>query len=356
MRLNDVVDLIDRLGFPCAGEDLHPGQETVRAARALVQDAVTDPVFLNDCLSADLALTQSHHLRSGITPHTVAPRTGIGMALGYWAPGATPGPHEHTAWTVSAVCHNQIEVQTYDRLQSQRRSELVEKDRFTATQGQVGFVSGPCIHAPINKTRSWSLTFHLVSPLDGEPVPDQKAIRGLSSNLAALNSGDLDPALRAILKEKQRMRYSAIMCQLLGEMKFDGFSVLNARAFGSSSKMMQRRLAETFPDCFGCLVEPNPDCELSVVHSNVVFKIRDDGAGKTLCVETARGDFDIISIQTSAVEVLKFVATHRDFRADELPDSLTWEENDFFMLALEASGAFKRRRYDAEDSANAQAR
>jgi hypothetical protein len=79
-------------------------------------------------------------------------------AFGYWLLGGTPGPRKHTAWTITAVCRNELEVIT--RQESYRRRKLVQKNRFEAPAGRVGYIHEPSIHQPRNISSEWSLSLH----------------------------------------------------------------------------------------------------------------------------------------------------------------------------------------------------
>lgn len=50
------------------------------------------------------------------------------------------------------------------------------KGRLEALTGNVGYVAGPCIHAPKNTTRDWSLSLHVISPRDGERLGDDETV------------------------------------------------------------------------------------------------------------------------------------------------------------------------------------
>jgi predicted metal-dependent enzyme (double-stranded beta helix superfamily) len=173
VKLHDLCAAFEALSFPTDGDRAHPDRALVVAARASVEDAVVDDEFLADCFSTELRLIENNCLRRELTPFFTIPALGVRMAFGYWPPGGTPGPHEHTAWTIIAVCRNELEVLTYHRDESYRRGELVPKNRFSASAGRVGYIFDPCIHEPRNTSRDWSLSLHVSSPRDGEPPADR---------------------------------------------------------------------------------------------------------------------------------------------------------------------------------------
>src|SRR5687767_4201883 len=169
MRFDTFLDRLDALNFPASADAAHPDRPLVQSARSLVEEALLDDEFLADCIERELDLIASGTPRRGLVPFFILPDMGIRLALGYWAPGHGAGAHEHTAWTVTAVCRNELEVLTYDRAESYRTRQLVPKNHFHAAAGRVGFISEPCIHEPKNTSADWSLSFHMSSPLDGKP-------------------------------------------------------------------------------------------------------------------------------------------------------------------------------------------
>src|SRR5262245_54987816 len=179
MKLDDVCDVFQSVGFPRANESAHPERDLILGVRKHIENAVVDDEFLADCVGRELIRLGRNSLRQqrqGLIPFFTIPDLGIQFAFGYWAPGATPGPHEHTAWTISAVCRNCLEVTTYDRAESYRQRRLIPKKHFDAPAGSVGYVTEPCIHAPRNASRDSSLSLHVISPRDGERPDDHQAV------------------------------------------------------------------------------------------------------------------------------------------------------------------------------------
>src|SRR5262249_52087689 len=177
------------------GEQTHPDRALILAARSGVEAAVVDDEFLADCIALELKLIESNRPRRGLVPFLTMPDLGIRLAFGYWAPGNSAGAHEHTAWTITAVCRNELEVLTYNREESYRKRGLVPKNRFHATAGRVGFIFEPSIHAPRNISGEWSLSFHVTSPRDGEPAGDyeQEALPSLNSRRRLSSAGQIHP-------------------------------------------------------------------------------------------------------------------------------------------------------------------
>src|ERR1043165_6983466 len=114
MKLSDMCEAFSALRFPHLGDDAHPDRESILQVRERVREALVDDELLADCIIHELRLLARDRIRHGLVPVFSIPGLGIRFAFGYWPPGGTPGPHEHTAWTITAVCRNRLDVATYD--------------------------------------------------------------------------------------------------------------------------------------------------------------------------------------------------------------------------------------------------
>src|SRR6516162_9035332 len=157
MRIEALCEVFEREAFPLRDLDFVPERSSVQAARSEVGKAVIEDEFLADCIALELVRLREGRMGRGLVPFFTMPRTGIRFALGYWPPGVSSGPHQHTAWTITAVCRNQLEVITFDRQESYRQRKLVQKNRFEAPAGRVGYIYEPSIHQPRNISNEWSL-------------------------------------------------------------------------------------------------------------------------------------------------------------------------------------------------------
>jgi hypothetical protein len=140
VRLDEFCDEIDMLPFPTIGAEEHPEREVILTARQHVAEAVVDEVFLCDCITKELERLGEDFGRGGLAPFASIPDKGISLAFGYWPPGSTAGPHEHTAWTITAVCRNELTVTTYDWKASYLENALIPKNQFDAIAGRTGFI------------------------------------------------------------------------------------------------------------------------------------------------------------------------------------------------------------------------
>src|SRR5262249_4924578 len=78
-------------------------------------------------------------------------------------------------------CRGQLRVATFDRAATYQRRELVAKNVFDAGPGEAGYIHGPAIHAPRNPSGVWTLTLHISSPRDSDPVGDFEPLPALEA-------------------------------------------------------------------------------------------------------------------------------------------------------------------------------
>ena len=342
MKLDDLCKSFDELAFPRYGEQSHPDELTVRSARALVSSAVADDEFLADCFSYELQLIASDRLRQGLVPFFTLPGLGIRFAFGYWAPGATPGPHEHTAWTVTAVCRNELEVLVYDREQSYRQRALVPKKRLRAEAGEVGFISAPCIHAPKNVSRDWTLSIHVTSPRDGEPLPDQpESVAGLSVP-SWIAPGYVEHPYSNVMRARQRARHVRHIVRVLADMDVPQAPSLLAKCRDLASSSTRRLLERVTP-----LAPLAPSGEVTAFvlarsHPDLVLSHRDEDSMVALYAESPAGPREEFAIDGIAREAIVFAAKEERFEVRELPGNLSDEERVAIGEALEDTGLFAR--------------
>ncbi len=342
MNLEDLCDVIQRLSLPSIGEQAHPDLATVQAIRAAVTEAVVDDTFLADCFAHELHVFKPDRIRIGLVPFYIMPDNGVRFSFGYWSPGATPGPHEHTAWTVTAVCRNELEVFTYDRVASYEQRQLVPKNRFAASAGKVGYIFDPCIHAPINTSSSWSLSFHLTSPRDGEALCDYDETLPNLVPITAQSINEAHPYTNVII-QRQRLRYLHVMAGILAQMNVSGAAGLIQRCYRMGSTPLRRLLSELCPaEAFeletGWLLErTHPDLTLSCGAT-------DDGV--VLQAETDNGVCEELSIADVAQPAISFAASNQQFDVQDLPGGLSLGERCELGEALEQTGLFRRVNYD----------
>jgi hypothetical protein len=339
MRLDDYCGIFDSSRFPRRGMREHPERDSVLAARNILTDAIACDEFLADCISFELDRIESEREQWGLDPFFTIPDLGIRFAFGYWPPGGTPGPHEHTAWTITAVCRNELEVLTYDRDESYRRRDLVLKNRFEAPAGRTGFIYDPCIHEPRNVSGDWSLSIHILSPRDGEELADyDQCIPALVTGLPG-SEGD-HPYVR-VAAVRRRRRFVHLLARILSTMEVQEAPRLLARCHGLASRAT-RLLIER-------VVQPpvrddaaGAPWVLTREHGDLVLGCRDDGEMVVLHAETPRGMVEELRISNQAREAIGFIARETTFDVGALPGGLSREERMAIAESLEDTGLFRR--------------
>lgn len=340
MKLDQLCEMFENLQLPALGSQIHPERDAVLRARSVVGTAVVDDEFLADCISWELRLIEENRPRRGLVPFFTLPGLGVRFAFGYWPPGATPGPHEHTAWTITAVCRNELEVLTYDRAESYQRRELVPKNHFDAKAGQVGFIYDPCIHEPRNASLDWSLSLHISSPRDGEQLCDYE------EPLAALATPGLSPMqyghpYTSVMVARQRQGAIHQLACILAAMDVPQAPELLAHCYRLASSATRSWIHQTAPGSVEVKTSDMP-WVLSRTHKDLVLRPRPHGDMWALEVETPGGVIDEMIISDEAHAAIAFVSREAIFDVRALPGHLSDEEQSAIAQALEESGLFAR--------------
>jgi hypothetical protein len=336
MKLEDVVGRFDGFAFPDEEVSARPDKDCVLAARAAMTAAVRDDEFVVDCLGYELTqLARPHRRRQNLVPFFTIPDTGIRFAFGYWPPGSNAGAHEHTDWTITSVCRNQLMVQTFDRDESYRTQTLVPKNLFDAHAGEVGFIYEPCIHDPRNPTDKWSLSMHVSSPHDGQKPADEEHCLPILDEFAARRvSGYGAPYDKVIAIRYGQVKLRAI-AQFLANV--DGIPVghLLARCAAQGSTVTRRFIARLGYD------GDVPSAPVLVrSHDELVLDYRETGDSVALGVQTDRGWVEELSVSNVARQAIAFCAGVTRFDARNLPGHLDDEEREALVDALQETGLF----------------
>jgi hypothetical protein len=344
VKLDDLCELFESRRFPALGEPAHPDRGAVVDARSATANAVVDDEFLADCLALELRRIRENRLLLGFGPFFIMPGAGVRFAFGLWRPGGTPGPHEHTAWTITAVCRNELDVLVYDREESYRRRELIPKNQFAATSGQVGFIYDPCIHEPKNSSRDWSLSLHISSPRDGEPLNDHVEPVPTVLTLDELNQDEIEHPYTHVQVERERLTAAHQLARILATMDVPQAPELLGQCYEMASSATRRWLDRKVRKS-GAGQTSDVSWILTRTHPDLAIRPRRDGERIALEVETADGPLDEFALSDEACAAqaaIEFIAREPTFDVRSLPGNLTWEEQLALGEGLEETGLFTR--------------
>jgi hypothetical protein len=344
MKIADLDNIFQPSQFPRIGTKDHPELEAVQGARAAIAAKIIDDEFLLDCISMELTLLGTNIPRRGLIPFFTIPDLGIQFAFGYWPPGGTPGPHEHTAWTITAVCRNALEVLTFDRNESYRRKELVKKNLFMAPAGRTGYIYEPCIHQPTNTTDDWSLSMHVTSPRDGE-ICGEEILPELSPSVSGrkLHSVEEDHPYAQVLIARRRQEYARELARVVMSMNLlDVQNVLercSALASSATRRMIDKQ-GQRRPTTDSSA--PSLPWRLERIHKDLILSYREAGDMVSLDAETERGPVEELCVSRWARDTIEFLTRELSFDVRALPGGLTEEELLAIGDMLEQSGLFRQ--------------
>ncbi|WP_394849785.1 hypothetical protein LZC95_20305 [Pendulispora brunnea] len=300
--------------------------------------------FLLDCLKRDITRLEKHDVRPGLPPFFIVPDFGIRMALGYWAPDQDARPHEHNAWTVTAVCHNELEVFTYDREEA-LAGRFPVKNRYPAPTGKAGYIYDPCVHNPHNPTGSWSLSVHLISPFDGTPDANGTLPIGL---LPPSNAPAEPSALAACARARRRQSMYRLALEVLGRMREGETFPLVERIFANGNVGTKRLAREMASLRHGDRLRRSDllrqDTEISGQsrarwgQQGLRRLVRSRDGRAELVVTESWGERVILRVSSWARPALEVLAREEELLVRDLPGPITDHERISIAAALEEHG------------------
>ena len=191
MRFSDLVDLLHTLDLADRGaHGRRPPRDNVRTVQDALTAMLADEDFYLDCIDLEAETTASETPERPFAPFCRLDDLDLTFRMFYWWPGKAAPPHEHTAWTVTAVFYNTLEVTTFDWDIAFREQRLQPRNRFTGAQGMAGHIYDRCIHRPANLTERLSTSIHIfhaadqpriereVGPIAGMAPPTRAFVRG----------------------------------------------------------------------------------------------------------------------------------------------------------------------------------
>lgn len=304
----------------------------LRAARDLVRVAVTDPQVLCECAELELQLLRNKSDGANLVPFINMPSIRAGLAFGYWPPFGATGPHEHTAWTITAVIRNSLDVWVYDWAKSYDSETLVESRIVNAVSPEVGYICSPTIHDVRNSTSSWSLALHVLSDHDGQrPANYPKSIfGGLSETLC-------DDPYCSVNSARMRRAKAVQMAEVLRA------SVANPATFGEWFEgFMTGATSARIGTLLGLSKAPDVRlCRLRRIHPDLRLSVDQVGPEFRLSAHSNLGTHPQIDVTADFAAPLFFVAEQLEFDVESLPGNLTVSERQAFARALENSCLFE---------------
>ena len=328
-----LLTLLDSLEQVLDGTSWNSGNDLgLRAARDLVRVAVTDPEFLCECAEFELQLLRSKRDGAKLVPFIRFPSIRAGLAFGYWPPFAATGAHEHTAWTITALIRNKLDVWVYDWAMSYDCGTLVESRIVNTVSPDVGYICSPTIHDVRNSTSNWSLGLHVLSDHDGQrPANYPKSIfGGLSKTLG-------DDPYRSVHSARLRRAKAVQMAQILrgtvdnpaifGEW-FDEFMVGTASTQISTLLRLGKAPAA-------------PLRRLRRIHPDLRLSVGQEGSLVRLWAYSDHGVHAQIDVTAEFADPLLFIAEQLEFDVESLPGNLTTSARQAFASALEDSCLFE---------------
>jgi hypothetical protein len=156
--------LLDGAGLPDPETRVAASLDQVVGIQDFLSAALQGEDFALACLERDLGRAEAPAGGTDLTPFYKHPQSCVQVALGYWAPGSSAGPHEHSDWTVTAVFHNRLEVTTFDWEIARSERRLQRRHVFPALRGRVGRIYDHGLHDPRNPTGDWTISLHVFGP------------------------------------------------------------------------------------------------------------------------------------------------------------------------------------------------
>lgn len=338
MKLADVCATLSELRFPHLGEDADPDRNAVLELRSRIAAAIADGELLVDCIAHELQFLARCWDRRGLARFFVAPEFGVNFSFGYWSPGEATPPHEHMAWSITAVCYNRLEVSTFDHAESYRRKDLVPMKRFDATVGEVGYLYGPAIHSPRNATDDWTVSLHVNSPRDGEPVVATERVSGLMAPLPRFRPDGPRHPYAWVINARIRKQEADLLARMLLVSDLPGAAELFAACASLASSTTRATLRAAAPDRFAATAPPD---RFVRVHPELRLWLEREASSCVLLVDAPRGPIEVLRVDALASETLAAVVTSPSFDARELPGDLDDEERASVVDALEDLGLFR---------------
>jgi len=348
--------LFGDLQFKPSRERERPVRESVRAVSAGLERALLSESFVVDCATRELERMERSNVLGHMNPFFVAPELDIRFSFLYWAPGEGSRPHEHTDWTVTAVCQNELQVEVFDWRSAVEEAKVVRTRVHPASDGRAGYIYDPCVHNPRNLTNRWSMSIHIVSPHDGKPLdgrtpfaapppPSRLAEGAVAANEAFTRCYDdwrRECRLRVLvglLDTRGGLQATPLLERLFERGRATtrrmAMAALARRDSGRAQRLLQsgkgRRITAA--------------SRLTSATPRVVCEVREQAGSAELVVNWPYGSARLVRTDPCATEALRVLATEPSVVVGDLPGPLSDAErvalaeavDEWFLFDLEAA-------------------
>lgn len=304
----------------------------LRAACDIVRAAVTNPEVMCECVELELKLLRTISGGYNLAPFLRFPSIQAGLAFGFWPPLAATGPHEHTAWTITALVHNKLDILVYDWAKSYAGGTLVGTRVVNAVSPDVGYISAPTIHDVRNSTSDWSIALHVLSDHDGKR-PDNYP----NSFFERPPDAPSDDPYRLVDFARLRRARAVQMAKIIQQ------SVANPATFDTWFKDF---MVGTTSTRIGKILRmertPNaPLRRLRKIHPALRLSVENIGVQVRLSAHSHHGAHPQIDVNAEFADALSFVAGEFELDVESLPGDLGSFDRQALARALEDSCLFE---------------
>ncbi|CDG21955.1 protein of unknown function [Xenorhabdus poinarii G6] len=157
----NVIDFAKKINHEITSTQSMP--DMIYNIRNIMSVAITDEIFLNDCINELIENIKNTLRINEIKPLYVDYNNKWRMSIFLWNPKSENQPHQHNTWSVSGVMHNKIKIKIYEKI----NEGISVINEIIAIEGKTGYLIPPCIHALGNPDLSeYSITLHVFCDSD----------------------------------------------------------------------------------------------------------------------------------------------------------------------------------------------
>jgi predicted metal-dependent enzyme (double-stranded beta helix superfamily) len=152
-------------------------EQVAQRVRALTTQALAKSSFMLACCERIITSVEQLDGRWRNSPLFASTEPGIVVRAIFWPPGYGNDPHLHDEWSVTAVLHNEIGVDTFKGANTVEDAVSRSPIKITARAPDCGYLVPPCVHRLYNPTQRDSATLHVFAAerrRRGGPAEDRR--------------------------------------------------------------------------------------------------------------------------------------------------------------------------------------